>query len=116
MRLFATVLLAVSASHYASGQSYIISTIAGGGKPINVPGVTSTVSIRDHTGTALLSDSITLPALGHTSFNLTDRYGPVTAQRRGTLLFTTPNPGQLSVLGLRFNQTGAFSTIPVIVP
>jgi hypothetical protein len=52
--------------------------------------------------------------MGHRSFTLADRYGTVTAQRRGTLEFKTPSPGQISVLGLSFNATGAFSTIPTI--
>ena len=76
--------------------------------------VTSAITIRDDTGAVILSDSITLPALGHASFNLTDRYASVTAQRRGTLEFRTPGAGQISVLGLRFNASGAFSTIPAL--
>jgi hypothetical protein len=52
--------------------------------------------------------------MGHTSFNLLDRYASMTAQRRGTLEFRTPGAGQIGVLGLRFNATGAFSTIPAI--
>jgi hypothetical protein len=52
--------------------------------------------------------------MGHTSFNLIDRYASTTAQRRGTLEFRTPLLGQISVLGLRFNATGAFSTIPAL--
>ena len=78
--------------------------------------VAATLTIRDDTGAFLLSDTITIPAMGHTQFNLADRYGPVTAQRRGTLHFTTPSAGQIGVLGLQFNSTGAFSTIPVLVP
>jgi len=81
---------------------------------VYVQDVRIAVAVHDDTGAVLLLDSLTLPALGHTSFNLADRYAPVTAQRRGTLLFTTPSPGQISVLGLRFNQTGAFSTIPAL--
>jgi hypothetical protein len=77
--------------------------------------VTSSITVRDDTGAILLTDSLALPAMGHTSFNLTDRYAS-TAQRLGTVQFTTPGAGQISVLGLRFNSTGAFSTIPAIVP
>jgi hypothetical protein len=54
--------------------------------------------------------------MGHAQFNLADRYGPVTAQRRGTLRFITPSPGQISVLAWSFNSANAFSTIPVLVP
>ena len=76
--------------------------------------VNSAITIRDDTGAVIVSDTITLPAMGHTSFNLTDRYASMTAQRRGTLEFRTPSAGQISVLGLRFNATGAFSTIPAL--
>jgi sugar lactone lactonase YvrE len=81
---------------------------------IFVQAITTAVSIRDDAGNVILSDQITLPAMGHSSFSVADRYGSVTAQRRGTLEFTTPSPGLISVLGLSFNATGAFSTIPTI--
>jgi len=71
------------------------------------------VVIRDDTGALLLTSSIGLPAQGHTSFSLPSNY-LITAQRRGTVEFDTPSSGQISVLGLRFNPTGAFSSIPVI--
>jgi hypothetical protein len=81
---------------------------------ISAKAVTAAISISNDAGAVILSDSITLPAMGHRSFSLADRYGLVTAQQRGTLEFTTPSPGQISVFGLRFNVTGAFSTIPTI--
>lgn len=69
--------------------------------------------IRDDTGAVLLSSTIRLPAQGHTSFVLPSSYVS-SAGRRGTLEFDTPANGQISVLGLRFNSTGAFSTIPAL--
>jgi hypothetical protein len=69
------------------------------------------VIIRDDTGATLQSQSITLPAQGQTSFNLATRF-PTAAQKRGTVEFSAPIGGQISVLGLRFNPTGAFSTVP----
>ena len=81
---------------------------------ISAKAVTAAISISNDAGAVVLSDTITLPAMGHRSFSLTDRYGSVTAQQRGTLEFTTAAPGQISVFGLRFNVTGAFSTIPTI--
>jgi len=81
---------------------------------ITAQSVSTALSIRDDAGNVILSDTITLPAMGHRSFNLADLYGQVTARRRGTLEFTTPSPGLISVLGLSFNATGAFSTIPTI--
>ena len=81
---------------------------------ISAQAANTTVTIRDDTGAVILTDTLTLPAMGHTSFNLTDRYASITAQRSGTLEFRTPTAGQISVLGLRFNSTGAFTTIPAI--
>jgi hypothetical protein len=55
---------------------------------------------------------ITLPAGGHTSFVL-DRQFPLTALLSGTLEFRTSSPGQISVAGLPFSPTGAFTAFPV---
>ena len=71
------------------------------------------VVIRDDTGTVLLKNSIALPAQGHTSFALATSY-PTTAQHRGSVEFDTPPNGKISVLGLRFNSTGAFTSIPAV--
>jgi sugar lactone lactonase YvrE len=81
---------------------------------ISAQAVNTAITIRDDTDAVILSDTIMLPAMGHTSYNLTDRYASTTGQRRGTLEFRTPAAGQISVLGLQFNATGAFSTIPAI--
>jgi hypothetical protein len=75
--------------------------------------VAVTVTVRDDTGAAVSSNTISLPAQGHTSFNLIDRYS-TTAQKRGTVEFKTPANGQIGVLGLSFSPAGAFSTIPVL--
>ncbi len=70
------------------------------------------VTIRDEGGQTLATDSIPLAARGHIAFGLPDRL-PSTAKRRGTVEFRTPESGQLSVLGLRFNP-GAFTTVPAL--
>jgi hypothetical protein len=67
--------------------------------------------IRDDTGAILLNSTIALPGRGHTSFAVPTNY-PVTFGRRGTIEFQAN--ANLSVLGLLFNPSGAFSTIPVI--
>jgi hypothetical protein len=72
------------------------------------------IVIRDDNGVILQSSAITIPALGHTSFNLASNY-PVTSQRLGTIEFDTPAGGQISVLGLRFDPGAAFSTVPPFV-
>jgi hypothetical protein len=70
------------------------------------------VTIRDDNGVLLQSNTVPLPSQGHTAFDITTRF-PVTAQRRGTIEFqTTPFSGSISVLGIRFNPAGTFSTVP----
>ncbi len=71
------------------------------------------VIIRDDTGAALGSDTISLPGHGHIQFILTSRYG-LTANLRGSLEFQTPSGGQISVTGLAFTPQGAITTLPAI--
>ena len=44
MRLLPVVLLSLIASWTASGQTYTISTFAGGGLPVNLPGTSASLS------------------------------------------------------------------------
>ena len=79
---------------------------------ISAQPATVEVTIRDESGVVIdTSNTIPLPAQGHTSFELPTRM-PQTAQRRGTVEFHTTTSGQISVLGLRFKAV-AFTTIPV---
>ena len=71
------------------------------------------IIIRDDSGAVLFSSAITLPAQGHASFDLASTYA-LTAGKRGTVEFDTSTNGQISVLGLLFNPTGAFSSIPAV--
>ena len=68
--------------------------------------------IRDDTGARIGAATLTLAALGHTSFMLNQQYA-VTAGKRGTVEFDTPLRGQISVLGLRANSP-ALTTLPVL--
>jgi hypothetical protein len=81
----------------------------GANQPASVP-----FNVNDDTGTLIASGSVSVPALGHTAFTLSDRY-PATAGKRGTLTFTKPLQGQISVLGIRSNGD-SFTTIPVTSP
>ena len=75
---------------------------------------TITVVIQDDQGNTLQTNSLQVPAMGHTQFELDSFYG-VTAQRRGTVQFVVPAGGAISILGIRFNPTTAFSTIPILI-
>ncbi len=72
-----------------------------------------TVVIQDDQGNTLQTNTLQVPAMGHTQFELDSFYG-VTSQRRGTVQFVTPAGGQISILGFRFNPTTAFSTLPIL--
>jgi hypothetical protein len=73
------------------------------------------VVIRDDTGKQIGTGTIILPPQGHNSFLLTDSTlgFPITAGKRGTVEFETPEGGQISVLGLRANGN-ALTSLPVL--
>ena len=72
------------------------------------------VVIRDDTGTQIGSDTITLPANGHSSFTLVvDRFA-MTDGIRGTLEFDAPTGSQISALGIRIPQAHTFTTLPAL--
>jgi Putative binding domain, N-terminal len=81
---------------------------------VSLAGASIPVTIRDDQGNILLSAITSLAAQGHTSFDLASTYS-VAANKRGTVEFVTPAAGQITVLGIHFNVTGAFSTIPPAV-
>jgi hypothetical protein len=78
----------------------------------NLPGDVM-VNVRDEAGMLIQSDTISLPAQGHTSFMLPDRYATA-AGKRGTVEFVTPTGGRTSALGFRTNADGTLTAIPVL--
>jgi len=85
---------------------------------ISAQAVTVQVVIRDDSGAQIAAGSLPqLAAGGHYQFGLADAVNgfPVTANKRGTIEFNTPLPGQISVLGLRFTPpNNALTTIPAM--
>ena len=77
---------------------------------INTP-LTVTVAIYDLNGNQILTDTITIPGSGHTSFMLTDRY-PQLAGMQGFALFT--GSYYMNVLGLRATATTFTSITPIV--
>lgn len=73
------------------------------------------VIIRDHTGTLVGGGSVALNAEGHTSFVVNGKY-PSSGGTYGSIEFDVPSGGQISVVGIRTNSTGAFTSIPVFAP
>jgi hypothetical protein len=78
------------------------------GGPANI-----TVNLRDDTGALLQTQTITLPAHGHTSFMLPEKF-PITVNRKGMAEFVVPAGGTISVIGLRAGAGGLLTTIPVL--
>jgi hypothetical protein len=70
----------------------------------------TTVTPRLEDGTALAGDSLNLPARGHNAFELAARF-PSMAGRRGSATFTSTG-ADFAALGLRFNNTGSFTSLP----
>ena len=67
--------------------------------------------VRDEAGVQLASDTIALGGRGQTALALADRFAS-TRTRRGTVEFNAST--QITGLGLRFNQNGAFTSFPVM--
>jgi len=69
------------------------------------------ILVRDASGRQLLTDALPLPVRGHSFFALTTRY-PSLIGLRGSVEFRDANGGTISVLGLRFNPSGSFTSVP----
>jgi hypothetical protein len=82
---------------------------------ISAQSVTVQVVIRDDTGAQIATGSLPQLAAGdHFQFGLATQF-PITANKRGTIEFDTPQNGQISVLGLRFTPpNNALTTIPAL--
>ena len=69
-------------------------------------------ALRDDNGAQLGVQSIALPANGHTSFAVANRF-PLAAGRRGIIEIQNTTGGGIAALGLRFRPFGTFTSIPV---
>ena len=89
--------------------------IATGVAVANLAALPATISvvIRDDTGLMIGTGSLTIPAAGHSSFVLSDKF-PATVNTTGTVEFQTPQDRRISVIGIRFPPGGRFTTIPVV--
>lgn len=79
--------------------------------PTTFQAATIPVIIRDANGIVIQMDSLTLAPGSHTSFTLASKY-PLTAAQVGTIEFDPDlTGGGLNAVALRFNPTGAFTTV-----
>ena len=67
-------------------------------------------TIRDDNGAQIGLQAVALPAMGHTSFAVADRFS-VTGGRRGIIEFQNTAGGSIAGLGLRFSPFGSFTSI-----
>jgi hypothetical protein len=75
-----------------------------------IGGTVVLVVARDGEGRHLLSDLLQLPARGHTSFGVAQKYSAL-AGRRGTLEFQNTREGAIAVMGVRFHSSGTLAAI-----
>ncbi len=96
---------------YASGVAIV--------NPSAESKITVSLNFRRHDGSLLMSTSIPMNALGHTSFMLTDAFPELVGEAWSVEISgqatTGANSGVL-VLGLRANPTGPFTTVFPVLP
>ena len=82
--------------------------------PSAIQAATIPVTIRDANGIVIMTDSLTLNPGAHMSFSLASKYS-MTAGQMGTIEFDPDlTGGGLNLVALRFNPTGAFTTVQPI--
>jgi hypothetical protein len=83
---------------------------------VNLSATQATVTTvwRDESGVEFGRDTLTLPANGHSAFSLPDKY-PALTGRRGVVELQSNQPAGVAALGLRFNPTLSFTSVPVAV-
>jgi hypothetical protein len=98
-------------SGYATGLALINASLACGACTTG-SAATMVFTIRDTRGDVIAITGIQMQPYEHVSFSIADRF-PETRGRRGTIrinLQDAPN-GAFGALGLRFNPTGAFTSV-----
>lgn len=80
--------------------------------PDALSSLTILADIRDENGALLATDSITLQPLGHTAFELMQRF-PITINRRGSIRFDS-SPRGFTGLGVRFSPFGTFTSFRLL--
>ncbi len=83
---------------------------------LSTTAATVTATVLDQNGNPLGTYSLSLPALGHTSFVIPSQFG-VTNNQTGVIQFANTSGGNLGGVGLRASTiTGTFTSVPVIIP
>ena len=101
-----TWLLFDNTNSFASGVAIV--------NPRDWSSATVTIHIRDENGQRILLDQITVGPLKKQVFDLATRFQE-SKNRKGSIEFTA-SPGYISILGLRFNPGGAFTSVHSLEP
>lgn len=72
-----------------------------------------TAILYDERGLEFVRGAINLPPNGHTSFSVADLF-PAAAGKRGYIEFRTDRPAGIMGLGLRFQPTLSFTSVPIV--
>lgn len=72
-----------------------------------------TAVLYDERGQEFVRGSINLPPNGHTSFSVTSLF-PAAAGKRGFIEFRADRPAGIMGLGLRFQPTLSFTSVPIV--
>lgn len=72
-----------------------------------------TAILYDERGQEFVRGAINLPPNGHTSFSVTDLF-PAAAGKRGFIEFRADRPAGIMGLGLRFQPTLSFTSVPIV--
>lgn len=78
-------------------------------------GANISILVRDDIGTLIAVQRLAFPPGGQTSFLLSDLF-PATTNKRGTLEFSTPADGRLSMVPIIVAPNGDFAAVPVLAP
>lgn len=73
-----------------------------------------TAIVYDENGAEIARENFTLPPNGHTSFSVPAKY-PALAGKRGFIEFQTNRAPGITGLGLRFQPTLSFTSVPIIL-
>lgn len=80
--------------------------------PLDFVRATVTMAVYDESGSRIGLDQLDMQPQTHLAFTVPDRF-PVTRGRRGSIEITSTGLS-LSVLGLRFNGAGSFTSVPAV--
>jgi hypothetical protein len=107
-------------SHNATAHTLAFDNTNGAATGVAIANLASStanvsVVVRDSSGTQIGSSSMALPSNGHSSFTLSDQFAS-TLNQQGSVELQAPTGSPISVIGIRFPSSNAFTSIPPVMP